>query len=209
MKALISILTLGFITCFQTAARADVALEFGNYSLRIDQQTTFGWAFTISSPIYVTALGYFDFGNDGLTDSHQVAIWNSTGGSPLLMATVPAGTTGSLVDGSRYIAVTPILLPAGSYTIGGFSLNFTDSVAIECAIITPAPGITYDGARSAQGPSLMFPAGNTQGYQNGDFGPNFQFAVPEPSAYALLAAASVALAGRRAWRRRKINSRPR
>lgn len=171
----------------QTIAWGDVALQFGNFSLRTDQETTFGWSFTLSSPLFVTDLGYFDFQNDGLTDAHPVAIWTSAGGAPILTATVPAGASSSLIDGVRYVAITPTFLPAGTYIIGGYSPNFSDSVAIENASINAAPGIAYNGSRSAQGAGLMFPSGNTQGYANGDFGPNFQFApVPEPSAVALL-----------------------
>ncbi len=170
-------------------ARADVALQFSSFSLRIDQQTTFGWAFTLSTPLVVTDLGYYDFGSDGLSDAHPVAIWTSTGGAPLVTASVPAGMGGTLVNGSRYVPVTPTLLAAGSYTIGGYSPALTDSVAINAATITTAPGITYVGSRSAQGVGLTFPSGDTQGYTNGDFGPNFQFSnVPEPSAGALVLA---------------------
>jgi hypothetical protein len=50
----------------------------------------------------------------------------------------------------------------------------------------------------------MFPSGNTQGFTNGYFGPNFQFrAVPEPSTYAMLASGSLLLVGARALRGNK------
>ena len=193
MKPTKYMLLLSIILSFQANARAEVALQFTNFSLRIDQQTTFGWSFTLSMPVFVTHLGYFDFQSEGLTDAHPVAIWGNAGGSPLVSATVPAGTSGTLLNGVRYIAIDPVLLPAGTYTIGGYSPNFSDSVAIEAATITTAPGITYNGARSAQGVGLMFPSGNTQGYANGDFGPNFQFAiVPEPSVTAMLVTACCA-----------------
>jgi hypothetical protein len=35
---------------------------------------TLGYAFTLSSPVTVTNLGLFDFGNDGLGSSHAVTI---------------------------------------------------------------------------------------------------------------------------------------
>ncbi len=203
MKLQKFLLLAALLLVFQTTARADVALQFGNYSLRVDGQTTFGWAFTITAPISITNLGYFDFQGDGLTDSHPIAIWAGTGGSPLAMATVPAGTSATLLDGVRYVPITPIILPAGTYVIGGFSMNLTDSVAIESAILTTAPGISYAGARSAQGSSLTFPAGNTQGYSNGDFGPNFQFvAVPEPSIAALVLVGGAVFVGLRARKTR-------
>lgn len=194
MKLQKCLLLFSLLATFQTAARADVALEFSNFSLRIDQETTFGWSFTLSQPLSVTDLGYFDFNGDGLSNEHALAIWTSAGGAPLVSATVPAGTSGALLNGVRYVPVAPTLLSPGTYTIGGYSPALTDSVAINCSTITTAPGITYDGSRSAQGGGLMFPSGDTQGYVDGDFGPNVQFdVVPEPSVTALLLAACGAM----------------
>src|SRR5262249_2086979 len=40
---------------------------------------TSGWAFTVSSPLNVAALGIFDLDGDVLTETHQVGLWNSDG----------------------------------------------------------------------------------------------------------------------------------
>jgi hypothetical protein len=150
MKQLKWLLCVSLLTLLQLSARADVALTFGNFSTRNDSQTTFGWSFTLASPLQVTDLGYFDLFSDGLTDAHQVAIWTSAGGAPLISATIPAGTGASLLNGVRYVAISPFTLPAGTYTIGGFSQTNSDAVAAEDSSISTAPGITYNGARSAQ-----------------------------------------------------------
>jgi hypothetical protein len=181
------------------SARADVALDFGGSAFRIDNNTTFGWSFTLSSAVFVTNLGYFDFTADGLDDAHPVAIWSGAGGTPLAFATVPAGTGAALLNNFRYVAIAPVFLPPGTYTIGGYSPAFTDSVGVVAGTITTAPGITFTGSRSAQGVGLMFPSGNTQGFPNGCFGPNFQF-VPEPSTTAL---ALVGAAGGFLWRQKR------
>lgn len=172
---------------FSNSVRADVALDFGSSSFRVDRETTFGWSFTLSSSVFVTNLGYFDFTADGLDDAHPVAIWSSAGGAPLVFATVPAGTGATLLNNFRYVSIASVFLPAGTYTIGGYSPAFTDSVGVVAGTVTTAPGITYNGSRSAQGVGLMFPSGDTQGFSNGCFGPNFQFdVVPEPSVTALV-----------------------
>src|SRR4051812_13976324 len=61
----------------QNSARADTALRFNSFSIRNDQQTTFGWSFSLASPILVADLGYFVLFGGGLSESHQVAIWSS------------------------------------------------------------------------------------------------------------------------------------
>lgn len=190
---------------FSSPLRADIALAIGQAAGRIDSQTTFGWSFTLSAPLLVTNLGYLDYQSDGLGDAHDIAIWSSAGGAPLVFATVPSGTSATLLNDFRYVSISPIFLGPGTYTIGGYSPGFADSVAIVASNITTAPGITYNGSRSAQGVGLTFPAGDTQGYPNGDFGPNFQFTVPEPAVPAFLALAAILLIIRR--RRARTNLR--
>jgi hypothetical protein len=80
---------------------------------------TFGYAFTLSSPVLVTQLGLWDEGNNGLISSHAVTIWTSTG-TQLVQATIPAGTGGTLTNGFRYVSIAPFSLAAGTYTIAGF-----------------------------------------------------------------------------------------
>src|SRR5512133_1412902 len=88
------------------------ATQFSN------ERSTKGWAFTISSPVFVTQLGLWDQGNNGLNASHVVTIWTSTG-TLMAQTTIPSGTGATLIDGVRYVSITSVLLPVGSYTIGG------------------------------------------------------------------------------------------
>jgi hypothetical protein len=141
--------------------------------------STKGWAFTISSPVLVTQLGLWDQSNNGLNTSHVVSIWTSTG-TLMAQTTIPAGTGATLMDSFRYVSITSVLLPAGSYTIGGFYGKLSDQFAIHPSTITTGSGVTYNGSRSAAG--FAFPAGNFFGNVNSYFGPNFQFttvAIPD------------------------------
>jgi hypothetical protein len=167
------------IACCPFQTRADtIALSFfpalANTGTTANRTT--GWAFTLSSPVLVTQLGLFDDSNDGLEDSHLVTIWTSTG-TQEAQTTIPSGTGATLTDGFRYASIAPVLLPAGSYTIGGsYSAGSSDGFAVQVMAITTASGVTYDGSRDGLG--FAFPPDNFAGFSNGDFGPNFQFTTP-------------------------------
>jgi len=163
--------------------------------------STKGWAFTTTSSLLVTQLGLFDQGNDGLNASHVVSIWSSTG-TLMVQVMIPSGTGTTLMDGFRYVSITSVLLPAGSYTIGGFYGRGDDQFGINASSITTASGITYNGSRSAAG--FVFPPGNHFGNLNSYFGPNFQFtsAVATPDAGSTVALLGLALLGLGAVRRK-------
>ena len=138
-----------------------------------------GWAFTLSSQVSVTQLGLFDFDGNGFDTSHIVAIWTSTG-TLLVQVTIPSGTSGTLINGFRYVSIAPLLLPPGDYTIGGyypFSATATETYATFANSITTASGVTYVGSRSEFFPYAVFgfPSGDIFSSDNAYFGPNFQF----------------------------------
>jgi hypothetical protein len=96
---------------------------------------TYGYAFTVRSPIRVTDLGVWDGGDftttglpypyattdpgDGLAEPHAVKIWTSDA-TPLVQTTIPAGTSGKLIDNFRYVPIAPFILAPGTYTIGAY-----------------------------------------------------------------------------------------
>jgi hypothetical protein len=166
-----------------TATQANsIALSFKNAGARANgSDYTAGWAFSLSRPILVTDLGVFDSNNrkifgppgDGLLESHLVTIWNALG-VEVAQATVPSRTSGSLIDGFRYVTLaSPISLLPGNYTIGFYSESFHDSTALSAAQITTAPELIYTGTRSEYGNA--FPSDNALLFFDGAFGPNFQF----------------------------------
>ncbi len=153
---------------------------------------TVGWSFLVTSPILVTALGYYDANANGLGSSHEVGLW-SADQRLLATVTVPAGTGASLVSGFRYSGLAPLLLDVGTYYVGGLLIPVgsvgspgNDPVALDVQGLATGAEITYDSRRYALGNQLEFPA--TVGFStNGYFGGNFQYAVvPEPSPTALL-----------------------
>ena len=103
----------------------------------------------------VTSLGYYDFQANGLAEAHPVGIFSSTG-TLLASATVPAGTAGTLLESFRYVPISALTLPAGTYTIGGFTSSTLDVIAIAATTINTIPGVTYLGSRAAISSGLTF-----------------------------------------------------
>ena len=79
---------------------------------------TVGWEFTAQADLWVSELGFFDFGQDGLNISHDVGIWDQDQ-QLIVSATVSDGTAAQLIGEYRYASVTPVLLEAGhTFVIG-------------------------------------------------------------------------------------------
>ena len=158
---------------------------------------TFGWGFSLSSPLVVTQLGVWDQNGDGLGQSHLVTIWDSTG-TQVAQGTVPSGT-GPETNSFRYVSIGPVLLAAGNYTIGAFYVALGSDVASASAsAISTAPGVTYAGSRSIAGNA--FPPTDALAIPNSYFGPNFQFTSPTSapdtgSTFGLLFLSSIVLLG--------------
>ena len=198
-----------------SARATDIALTFtgGNPGLALN---TWGWSFSTANTITVTSLGWWDKDNDGLSDAHQIAIWDMSG-NQLISGTVSAGTADSLISGFRFnsfITGTPTLSP-GAYVIGGLS-TIHDSVT---GILEPygpsggngtidlGPGISYIHTRTNESldthnPGFSFPAYEERDDDYGLFGPTFAYStgpspspVPEPSTMLLGGLACLILVG--------------
>src|SRR5262249_37030698 len=73
-----------------------------------------GMDFDVDQPIAVTRLGVFDTGADGRNPPPTVRVFNRATQSEVAALSFPAGATGQLVGGSRFLSLaTPLLLPAG------------------------------------------------------------------------------------------------
>jgi hypothetical protein len=171
---------LALATFGPSSTRADtVALSFTGGFNDGFPNTISGWGFSLSSPVVLTNLGVFDLDSAGLGSPHIVTVWTSTG-TQLVQTTVPVGTSSTLIDGFRYVAVPPTLLPAGDYIIGAaFPDNNQDRVMYRTTA-TSASGVTYNGTYfglwdGVSPPQVPQPDGTLN---DGFFGPNFQFTTP-------------------------------
>lgn len=174
-----------------SACASTIALQWSGSGSAGGSEQTRGWAFSTDRAIEVNSLGWFDYGDDGLADSHEVGIWDASG-RLLLSGVVGAGEADPLLAGFRYSgALTGSkVLAAGSYVVAGLSTYDDDAWRdVDMASVTLGAGIRYLEDRTSETPAFEF-AGVTQGYDVGYFGANFQYdevaaEVPEPSAMAL------------------------
>ena len=91
-KSVATIVLLGLALAVSPAFGDTPAATFSNLSGTplVNGPYTLGWQFKVNTAIDVTALGVFDSGQDGLVESHDVGIWDSTG-NLLVSATVQSG----------------------------------------------------------------------------------------------------------------------
>src|SRR5688572_7964813 len=171
-----------------------------------------GWEFTLSSPITVTDLGYFDAGNtsptnppDGLFRSYAMGLWR-VDGTLLTQGTVQSGTGSPVFQSYRYADVPDVALQAGqNYVVAGFlpEGNYSSQtydpypdfgsdwifplpgggIEVRQPNVDYAAGVTLVGSRfTLNNTSLVFPQQAFAG-DNLVGAANFRFTpVPEPTA---------------------------
>ena len=171
-------------TLLTTLASAQPAVEWsgGQADLPIGPRVVgIQFKVTPASDIEVRALGAYDADGDGLAVAHGVAIWPLSGGSPLVTATVPAGTAAFLEGHFRYVNITPVRLFKGTeYVIaasdfGGPPDSTPDSWAAGATGFTNSPFVTLVTNRFFSGAGLNFPTGSStaSGFRYGNYGGNF------------------------------------
>jgi len=151
---------------------------------------TLGWSFTLSQPYIVDALGAFDSGGDGLADSHDIGLWDSSG-NLLASVTDVTGIANPLVDGFRYASLSGgLTLAPGKYYIGATWLSGADPFVFpgEVTAIAQLPGVNFNENQFAPGSSLTFPIFSESG-EIAYFGPNLNL-QPVPGPLPILGAAA-------------------
>lgn len=159
------------------------------------QNFTFGWQFTVTNPVTVTELGYYDPNPKGkLKSNHDVGIFASDG-SLLLSTTITAGKHNT-VDSFAFVTVPSFTLADGTYEIGADSFDSKDLFIFFASSLSPIPQITL-------GETGLFTLGSTFGFsfptpnQAGAryMGPDFEVesatAVPESSCFSMLICALI------------------
>jgi hypothetical protein len=209
MKKIICIFcAISMAVWLASPAAADLALDFtsvpeannqthGSYSL--------GFQFQTNVEIVVTALGFYDYQKDGLTEDHDVGIYDSVGN---LLVSTKVLTTDPLISFFRFRDVAPTTLPADQrYYI--MAVTGSEKYAFEANGLTVDPAITYATdswywdfnlipSVPQQTRNLMFPNGGTGITQNGGggyFGPNFLSQAPLPSSLLLVGSGLFSLIG--------------
>lgn len=184
---------------------ADPVLTFDtSTSLGVNFNTlTIGWQFNVLSPTLVDGLGWFDQGLDGLQQQHEVGIWNSAG-TLLASAIIQAGTTDPLDGVFRTVAITPLVLSPGAYTVGG--LYFARGDQADYGVVpTTKPNVSFvGGVYSGIDATFERPTVSTL-VANCCWGPSFSdsVATPEPVGASVLLAFGILAAALRARRQHR------
>lgn len=179
-----------------------------------------GWQFTVTEPLSVSALGWFDLGQNGLSRSHEVGLWNKNTQALLGSVVVASGTGGTLDGFFRYTSLgSAVALSSGTtYVIAGLDVGANG----DGHVWTPALGgfnnqvngfssdarVTVGPAGTAIGQAVagfQFPTASIGDSRTALFGPNFLIAepvvaaIPLPPSMALLVfgLAGMGLAARR------------
>ena len=182
-------------------------------SSSLEGNGTWGWQFTVLSPIVVDGLGVFDRDADGLATEHAVGLWRESSAALLVWTTVT--TSSALVASTsaagawRVETVSPVTLTPGSYVIGAYYPAAPSGLALDGGVrnatISTMPEIAFGVARGSAG-SFGMPGFLFNNYSPGVFGPNFTATravppVPEPTTLTLLALVGLGALASRGRRR--------
>lgn len=165
---------------------------------------TRGWEFSRAGNnqnIYITQLGVFDSGGDGLSNAHEVGLW-IRGSYPydgvlLASAVVPAGTSAPFSAGYRWVDIAPVAIP---YDLTTYIVGAHYVAGDADALVAPIPStsardvyLKQTNGRLSYGSSLSYPAGITmppspEATAERFFEANFQYSytIPEPATWRLL-----------------------
>ena len=181
-----------------------------------------GMDFDVLAPITVDRLGVFDSGGDGLASRLTATIYDRQTQAAVASLTFGAGFTGTLVNGSRFLALpAPLALAAGfqgSIVASGYGANEPNGnlgclagAGASCLGNTIVPSSMNTGggliafvgsARYSNGTG--FPTSLDSGPANRYLAGTFSFeptAIPEPASLLLVGMGAIAVARRRSLRK--------
>lgn len=180
--------TLGAIAMVALATSAFAGLQGIDFtSPTIDYTNgtwSLGYEFTVgSSAVNVTDLGFYDDGKNGLTESHDVGIFDSSGN---LLASTTVTNSDGLTGWFRYAAISPLTLAANA-TYQVMATTGSENYTWNPSGFWVNPLITFDGDRFTSSITLVY--GNSTSGVNGWFGANMILesgsVIPAPGAVLL------------------------
>jgi len=108
-----------------------------------------GMDFTVGgTPVTVTQLGAFDSNQDGIVNTITVGIFNLSGALIGSSATLTNSSPGTLIGLSRFVSVTPFLLPSGTYSIVAAGFTGGDTFSSNTGLGATTSFDSFGGALS-------------------------------------------------------------
>jgi hypothetical protein len=197
MKKLVQLLlALSLVVLLASPALAGLAVDFTGVNVNFTNGNwSMGWEFTTNGPVTVQALGFYDDNKDGLTQNHDVGIYNAAG---VLLVSTTVLTTDPLVSFFRMHNVASTVLP-GSDTYYIMAVTGSENYTWLTNGFTVDPSINFvqDAYFTPPGGVLAFPNGFNVTGADGLFGPNFSTTgvAPLPSTLVFLGSGLVGLIG--------------
>ena len=114
-RALLTFALVGALAApLGVSGQTSLGVDFTNVTTNYNNGAwSLGWSFNVLNPFTVSQLGFYDDLTNGLTESHEVGLWDPFG-SLIASATVPAGTGSTLMGFFRMVNIAPITLAVGS-----------------------------------------------------------------------------------------------
>lgn len=136
-----------------------------------------GFRFVAAAPFTVSALGYYDDGGNSLSSAHLVALFDAKG-QEIENSRASVGPNAPLEkDGFRYVAIAPLALEAGTYSVSAFAgagKTADNSFRRNVTALKLAGGFTFAGGVFDYAPG--FGLGAQLQAENNFFGPNLKVA---------------------------------
>jgi hypothetical protein len=207
MKKLLGVfLAMSLVVLMASPSRAGLAINFSStpYIGGTDNTSwVMGFEFVPKVPIYVTSLGLYDYGANGLTQAHNVGIYDSIGN---LLGSDSVSNADPLTDSFHFHAITPLRLEKdGVYYIMGVTGTEIYTYRTGGFVVDPSINFINDTAYSVPNLGVLHFPDYSAGYYDlwggGWFGPNFEsttLPVPVPPTLLLLSSGLLGLVG---WRR--------
>lgn len=140
-----------------------------------------GYSFVPNEDIQVAMIGVIDVNEDGLGASHHVGLFERGTGALLAQVTVPSGTGATLISGSRYVDISPVVIHVGvEYYLHADNFHqefFRFGVQSQATSVGVDSHINWTSSVISNQTNSIFAPYVPDGELEAGYGPNFRFTL--------------------------------